>query len=195
MQTNNVFGGLDDYANNLIQRTARRLGAAFGFNADDQEDLAREILLELLKVMPKFDPARGELKAFITYWVDKRSKRALKSMVSVNSDFQRVAYSLDETVREPDGEDVPKCDLIDSERYLMSVGVIRRQAIELTDVQLDVEKALSAMGPHERDICVRIMSSNINQVARDLGVSRRYLYENLRRLRPLFEECGLAAYI
>jgi len=195
MQSNNVFGGFEDYANTLIQRTARRLGKAFGFNAEDQEDLAREILLELLKVMPKFDPARGELKAFITYWVDKRSKRALKSMVSENSDFQRVSHSLDETIREFDGEKVPQCDVIDGEKYLMSVGVIRRQAIELTDIRLDVGKALSAMTPYQRDICVRVMSSNIKQVARDLGVSRRHLYEDLHRLRPLFEECGMAAYI
>ena len=192
MQSNNVFGGLDDYTNDLIQVTARKLGAAFRFNADDQEDLAREILLELLRVMPKFDPARGELKAFITYWVDKRSKRVLKSMVCENSDFQRVAYSLDETVKEFDGEIVPKCDLIDGENYLMSVGVIRCQSMELTDIRLAVGKALSAMTPYQRDICTRIMSNNIKQVARDLGVSRRHIYENLRRLRPLFEDCGIA---
>jgi len=61
----NRYQGIDDYAVQLIKYKARQLVGRVGFTESDREDLEQEMVLDLLRRLPKFDPKRAGRNTFI----------------------------------------------------------------------------------------------------------------------------------
>jgi predicted DNA-binding protein YlxM (UPF0122 family) len=57
------------------------------------------------------------------------------------------------------------------------------------------EGVLRLLTPRHKDLCQRLMVKNINQVALEMGVSRQWIYSQIHRLRPIFSQFGMEAYL
>ena len=59
MGFDNRYEGIDEYAVRIIKHKARQLVGRAGFTESDREDLEQEMMLDLLRRLPKFDPKRA----------------------------------------------------------------------------------------------------------------------------------------
>ena len=56
MGVDNSDDGIDPYAAGLIRFKARQLVGQAGFTASDRNDLEQDLILDLLRRLPKYDP-------------------------------------------------------------------------------------------------------------------------------------------
>lgn len=65
------------------------------------------------------------------------------------------------------------------------------------DLRIDVAKALQRLTPRQRRVCAMLGEEglSVKEAAARLGIPRGTLYEELKRIRQVFAEHGLAAYL
>jgi len=63
MGSNNRYDGLDEYAVKLIKHKARQLVGRAGFVDADRHDLEQDMVIDLLRRLPRFDPTLASASA------------------------------------------------------------------------------------------------------------------------------------
>jgi len=186
---------LDAEAFQIIRRTALRMIGKAGVTKDEGEDIEGDLTLHVLEQLSKFDPTRGRLGAFVTRVAEHKAADILDARRTARRDFRLNVCSLSDTVRAADGEEVPLEDIAheDAVRSQHSVGELSLE--EQVARKVDLERLLAQIPEEHRDLCRRLMSATISEVAAALGVRRTTLYWPLARLRAIFEEKGLGAYL
>ena len=74
MRRNKYDEGIDPYAVEIIRFKARQLVGQAGFTVADREDLEQELILDLLRRMPKYDSKRAKRNTFIARMVERAEK-------------------------------------------------------------------------------------------------------------------------
>jgi RNA polymerase sigma-70 factor (ECF subfamily) len=171
---------LQSFARSIVRRKARLLVGRAGFTAQDVRDLEQELLLRLLKSLPRFDPEQAHVNVFVTTVVERsvamllRERRAKKRAAAVRS---LDALAADGGPAEPpDHRDGGR----DAER---------------SDLAYDLAEVLSALPAGLRDLAERLKERTVSQAARDLNVPRTTLLRQVERLRRCFEDAGLRIYL
>lgn len=195
MNRDDVLEMYAEHINTQLDRAARQILRAGNMPAVDIEDIKQELFLHLLRRLPSYDPDRGELKAFITYTIDRRSPRVLSTMRAGGAECGVSVYSLYEPVPGECGDCITREDAIDDQEYRLSVGTISRSAQEQAEMRADIHRVLRLLTPRHKDLCQRLMVKNINQVALEMGVSRQWIYSQIHRLRPIFSQFGMEDYL
>lgn len=195
MNRDDVLEMYAEHINTQLDRAARQILKAGNMPAVDIEDIKQELFLHLLRRLPSYDPDRGELKAFITYTIDRRSPRVLDAMRAGGAECGMSVYSLYEPVPGECGDCITREDAIDDQEYRLSVGTISRSAQEQAEMRADIHRVLRLLTPRHKDLCQRLMVKNINQVALEMGVSRQWIYSQIHRLRPIFSQFGMEDYL
>lgn len=108
--------GLSAQTINLIKHKAWSLIGTVGFTWSDRDDLEQELVLDILRRLPRFDPERAQLMTFIVRVVDNKIASMIEARTCPTSDFRLHAYSLNEHVRDSDGFTVERGDEIVSSR-------------------------------------------------------------------------------
>ena len=54
---------------------------------------------------------------------------------------------------------------------------------------------MARLPPKLRELCRRLKTETVAEIARDTGVSRAVIYESITKLRAIFEEAGLRDYL
>jgi len=60
----NHYEGIDEYAVQLIKYKARQLVGRVGFTESDRDDLEQELMLDLLRRLPKYNVSGQETTSF-----------------------------------------------------------------------------------------------------------------------------------
>ena len=68
----NHYEGIDEYAVQLIRYKARQLVGRVGFTESDRDDLEQELMLDLLRRLPKYNPDRAQRNTFIARVVEHK---------------------------------------------------------------------------------------------------------------------------
>jgi RNA polymerase sigma-70 factor (ECF subfamily) len=186
---------LDAEAFQIIRRTASRLIGKAGVTSDESENIEGDLTLHVLEQLSKFDPTRGRLGAFVTRVVEHKAADILDARRTARRDFRVNVCSLSDTVRIADGEEVSLEDIAREDAVRSQHSVAELSLDEQVARKVDLERLLSQVPEEHRDLCRRLMSATISEVAAALGVPRTTLYWPLGRLRAIFEEAGLREYI
>lgn len=191
----NQYEGLDDYAVKLIRHKARQLVGRAGFVEADRADIEQEMALDLLRRLPRFDPARAARNTFIARIVEHRVATLVEAQKAGIRDYRRVAGSLDDR-RPGDGgasDDGPP--VLDQHEYRRAVlaGAFRDQ--EQRDLRRDLQRVVADLPADLRDLCERLQGATVSEVSRETGVPRSTLYDAIGKLRDRFDAAGLAAYL
>lgn len=186
---------LDEEAFQIIRRTALRMIGKAGVTRDESEDIEGDLTLHVLEQLSKFDPTRGRLGPFVTRVVEHKAADILDARHTARRDFRLNVCSLSDTIQTANGEEVPLEDIAreDAVRSQHSVGESSLE--EQVTHKVDLERLLAQIPEEHRDLCRRLMSATISEVAAALGVPRTTLYWPLARLRAIFEEKGLREYL
>lgn len=168
---------LDPTLRELIRAAARRLSFRSGFQRHEAEDLEQELARRLLDGLRRYDPAAGGRGAFAGVIVRNAVANLLR----------------DRRARKRRDHRTVRLEVPDTTDQRRSVGA--RSAEEQSDLRQDVAAVLGKLSAQDCDLAERVVKTNVAQAARDLGVPRTTVAEQLRRLRARFERAGLRQYL
>ena len=195
MGVDNSDDGIDPYAAGLIRFKARQLVGKAGFSAWDREDIEQELILDLLRRLPKYNPKRAQLNTFIARVVEHRLASLIEAQKAGIRDYRRCRCSLNECFEDADGRSVERVDTFDQEDYLLRTGAQSRPSEELSALAIDVAAVLEGL-PHElRNLCRRLQAETVTEISRDTGVPRGTIYESIKKLLEIFKDAGLRNYL
>ena len=196
MGRNRYDEGIDPYAVEIIRFKARQLVGQAGFTASDRDDLEQELILDLLRRLPKYAPSRAKRNTFIARVVEHKISTLIEKQTAHKRDYRRCPCSLNERFEEEEeGRSVERAETLDQEDYLLRIGVEPGAAEELRALALDVAAVVETLPPELGDLCRRLKQETVSEISRDTGVSRATLCESVRRLRKIFEDAGLKNYL
>ena len=195
MGVDNSDDGIDPYAAGLIRFKARRLVGQAGFTASDREDIEQELILDLLRRLPKYNPKRAQLNTFIARVVEHRLASLIEAQKAGIRDYRRCRCSLNERFEDADGRSVERVDTFDQEDYLLRTGAQSRPSEELNRLAIDVATVLETLPPELRELCRRLKAETVTEISRDTGVPRGTIYESIKKLREIFKDVGLRNYL
>ena len=186
---------LDAEAFQIIRRKALQLIGRAGVSTDDREDIEGDLTLHVLEQLAKFDPTRGRLGAFVTRVVEHKAEDILDARCTARRDYRLDVCSLSDTVQIANGEEVSLEDIAQQDAVRSQHGVSELSLEEEVARKVDLERLLAHLPAEQQDLCRRLMSATVSEVAAALGVPRTTLYGPLARLRAIFEEAGLREYL
>ena len=67
--------------------------------------------------------------------------------------------------------------------------------VAVSELRIDLERAMAALSPEQRDLCRRLLTSTVAEISAATGVPRPTLYDRMRQIRAAFERAGLREYV
>ena len=191
----NQYDDVDAYAIEIIRFKARQLVGQAGFTVADRDDLEQELILDLLRRLPKYDPQRGKLTTFIARVIEHKIANLITAQRARKRDYRRSTCSLNEPLKGEDDCTVERAETLDQDDYLLRVGVEPKAGEDLRALALDVAAVVDSLPPELGELCRRLGTETISEISRDTGVSHATLYKSIHRLREIFEDAGLKDYL
>jgi len=185
----------DRYAINLIREKARQLVGNYGFTESDREDIVQDLTADLMSRLPKFDSSRASWHTFVDRIVNHRVARLIEFKQAPMRDYRLPVSSLSEDVTTPSGEEIPLEDFAHEDVVRSQHGVAELSMEDQAALRIDLRRAMDALTPEERDLCVRLMTSTMSEIAAAMGIPRPTLYERRRKIQAVFEQAGLKEYL
>ena len=200
MGRGNKYEGIDEYAVKLIRYKARQLIRRSGFVTADCHDLEQDMMLDLWRRLPRYDPSRAGRNTFIARVVEHRVATLIEAQEAGLRDFRKRAFSMDSEL--PPDLDEPDpvlgrfpAPLPDQTAYLQQTRARARAEDERGNLRLDLEAVLEALPPELRELCCRLLNQTVAEVSRETGIPRTTLYGAIHKVRRAFREAGLDAYL
>ena len=196
MGRRNTYPGIDEYAANLIHYKARQLCRQPGFSQEDQPDIEQELMFELMKRLPEYDPSRATHNAFVTWVVLQKIADLIEAQLTQKRDPRVLIASLNDLVStDEEGWFEERWATVDIEEYLHVTNSTNRSTEERIDLDIDLDRAMANLPKELRRLCDLLAENSIAEVARKLGIARSTLYSAIYKLRKVFEKAGLKDYL
>jgi RNA polymerase sigma factor (sigma-70 family) len=174
---------------------AKRLAGRGRFAGHDPQDIAQQLILDVLPRIERFDASRGaSLRTFISRLMDNAVARLLEHHSAACRDGSKITCSLDEQVKFPSGARAERGAIITDDRARAHAGGASPDP-STADLRLDLARVMQQLTALDRDICRCASHSTISDVARELGVSRTVVHARLRFIRATFQKAGLDKYL
>jgi len=161
-------------------------------NPDDFNDLLMESLLHWLSKKSKYDPnQKASPKTFMANVIQNKLLDIAERRQTDKRQVNILTDSLDEPLYE-DSDSTTLLDKIDSS-IDHSPSVIPADQVELTH---DLSKTLSNLAERQKKICDLLWQGfNIQEISKYLGTPRSSVYDEISRIRAIFENNGLKIYL
>lgn len=161
----------------IVIRTEIKKRRARGvIRRDDAEDIASELMAQLLGVWEQYDPARGSREAFINQVVSTR----LVSILRDRHAAKRRAFV------EP---------LADRETAQDGRVGERPDALRRACLRMDLKAVIERLRPEDRELCEWLQRDALKPVAEEKGIPRRTLRDRAARIRNAFRDARLDEYL
>jgi RNA polymerase sigma-70 factor, ECF subfamily len=191
----NRYHGIDAYTVRLVTFKAKQLTLHPGFSDADREDIEQELLLDLLRRQPKYDPERAQNSTFVARVVEHRAATLIEERTACRRDHRCQAFSLNEPIEEGGDACCERSETFDQDDYLLRTGRQARSSDELRDLGIDVRTVVDGLPDAMRSVCQRLMHDSVTDVSRDTGVPRSTLYGIIGKIRAAFKDAGLEDYL
>ncbi len=141
----------------------------------DEEDVASAVMVHLVEVWGRYDPSRGPVEAYINQVVSTR----LVSVLRERRSRKRHGRSCSLGCR---GEE-PADPAWSHDRW-------RR----LIDLRIDLESVRRRLTAKQRSVCDQLLRDLLTHAAKEMGIPRRTLRDNVAKIRAIFRDAGLEEY-
>ena len=189
------YANLDESIIHLIKFKSWTLIGKIGYTFSDRDDIEQELAVHIVDRLKHFDPSRGKLSTFVSRVVDNKIASMIEARKTRKLDFRSHAYSLDELMRDPNGELFRRGDEIEEDDYLMRTDCQSRSTQELVELRSDLARVISTLPEDMQSLCACLMTQNVTDISREMGVSRQKIYDSIRSLRTIFRAAGLDEYV
>jgi len=168
---------------------ARRLWRRLGLPACDREDLGQDLLIDLLRRLPAFDPARGSLGAFAGLVLRNQSSRIAIRIMRERRTQGGGLLSLDATSGHDDQR--PLSETISEDEGLSAWHGQVTNSHASTEQHQAVQTAISHLRVEDRRLCMALAHRPISALASEGFSSRSVLYRRLADVRHALTAHGL----
>ena len=189
MRIENNYKGIEEYAVYLIKYKAKQLVGRAGFTKSDRHDLEQELMLDLLRRLPKFNPDRAKRNSFIAKVVEHKVATIIESQKAGIRDYRLCCCSLNDRFEDGEGGS------IELEEYLHRTGKLSSPENEPPSLTIDVQKAIKQLPPELRKLSKRLETKSVSEISRDTGIPRGTIYDSIKKMRTIFEAAGLKDYL
>ncbi|MEO0474353.1 MAG: hypothetical protein AAF085_00085 [Planctomycetota bacterium] len=179
------------YAATLIRIKARQLCRRTDFRRCDVEDLQQSMWAYLIEKASLYDPQRANIEAFVTNLVTTWVKMELRKRGREKRRLACRDVSLDSTMVESDGDQVPLASVLGEADLLRRLGQVVESSIDRVDLREAIAHAMSQMTADERELVFDVMNTGITATAQRHNVSPSTVRRYLNRMKHLFREAGL----
>ena len=192
-----VFGSDEamEYAIELVKHRARDMVGFAGITESDRDDVEQELMFDLLRRLPKYDPSIAKLTTFMTRVVDHRCATIVMDRKAGMRDYRMCAMSLNQVMEDEEDAFFEQTDGPDREEYLNRRGVLPEAPARRLDLTIDVQRAVDLLDPNLQELCERLRTQRVSEVARGARMARSSLYESMAKIRMLFEDVGVGEYL
>lgn len=194
MTTQTTNSDLVQFAMNMAQRVAARVQFRHEFKSSmDTADLEQELLLHVLERVDQFDASRGNHEAFVNLLIRNCIARMCRESQRLRSCPPQGAQleSTDQMVQNEDGafeEMFRSLGIADKDRR--TLGVTRNPIDDLEKADA-VEQRIRTLQRGYRQIARRLKTSNQQEVAKSMGISKRRMNEAMQVIREHFGTADL----
>jgi hypothetical protein len=183
METTNNRGAIGHRILQNIRFTARSLAKANASPGMGFDDYEQDLITNLIRRTPAFDPARASYPTFADVVIRHRARDLSIQTVSRRAECQMM--SLDAVMPDVDGTEQSLLDRLPDEAALSDDAVALR---------IDLRRLLSGLTQSECQGLEILLDDNVAQGARRAGINRSTAYDRIERFRARVATCGLAAY-
>jgi RNA polymerase sigma-70 factor (ECF subfamily) len=185
---------IDPAIQSLIRRKVSRIIGRAGLTKQDHEDLEHDLVVEVLRRLPKFDSDRSSLSAFLNAVLDHGLADILRHQLAAKRNPQRVR-SLHAKTKSEEG-DLELEQTLGSEDLARQRGRHPRSAEELAQLTQDMAEALDGLSDDVRAVAERLAQGlPMTAIAKELGKSRHQVRQAVRQVRQRFEDLDLKGYL
>jgi RNA polymerase sigma-70 factor, ECF subfamily len=170
---------VDPYIFHQASCRASLLVASAGFRSDDWEDLKQEMVLDVLRRSPKFDPARGDWQGFVRGVVRNhaavlvmRQRRRAPEILSEDLMNREAASAAD------------SLDILDRRPF--------SGAVDALHLSLDVRRVVEGLPSQLQSLAALLGQMPVQDVCRHTGKSRSRVYQMTRQIRTAFLRAGFS---
>jgi len=176
------------YAARLIRFKTRQLSRYPGFTPSDRADIEQELRADLLKRLPKYDPAKAQFNTFVSRIIERKIISIVRHRFAEMRSPVREEFSLNDDVRDADGR------IVDRHQTTPEATTTWQRLHDLERDIADLRKRLpSELHRMIMDILGR--GGTINAAANELGIPRSAVQRHIRELHHIFEDAGLREYL
>jgi RNA polymerase sigma-70 factor (ECF subfamily) len=195
MGVNNRYEGIDPYAVKLIKYKARQLAGHFGFTTSDRDDLEQELICDLLRRLPKYNPKRARRNTFIARVIEHKTASIIEAQNAGMRDYRRCRCSLNDRFKNKEGKFIERLEHIDQEDYLLRTGRLSRSTTDNFHLATDIRKTIESLPAELRELCMRLATDTVMEISCDTGIPRGTIYDSIKTVRAIFEDSGLREYL
>lgn len=182
LDPHHLFDDPDGFAPRLIRKRARRLARRPEFRGSDWRDISQDLMLDVVRRLPKFNPSRARLTTFLFRLLARELVDLIAKANAKKRCGQQHERPLDE---ERLGHDCLR-------RHRSSTSSNGYTCFEF---QHDLETALAALSPHLRSRWTMLLESSPTAVARKLGIPLPAVLHDIAQIRSAFEDRSLRDYL
>lgn len=164
-----------EFARTILYAEIRQLRLRGAIRPSDEDDIAGSVMVHLVEAWPSFDPTRGPAEAFIQQVVSTRLVSVLRER---NARKRRWPVQHTGT-----GADEPAAPAWSDDRWS-----------RLIDLRMDLDAAMRRLSPKQRAICDQLLRDLLTHAAKEMGIPRRTLRDNVAKIRRVFRDAGLEEY-
>ena len=186
---------LSDYAEKTIHHKAHRLAATTRDPIGDVDDIKQELRSDLIERLPKFDPNKAAQNTFVARLIDHKISKLVRHGNAGSRDYRRVECSVNDNITDATGAKTQRAHTMDMDEIDIRRGKRNRPSQDETDLKIDISLTLSKLSPDDQRIAAQLKVQSISEAAKTLRMPRTTVYEARKRIRRIFEDAGLRAYL
>ena len=185
------------YAKTTITFSARKLIGKCGITEADLEDIESEMMLDVLKRLPKHDQHRWSYKTFIPRIVKNKSCHIMRNRCTGKEFFFRGAQSMDAPLKldvQTRSQPLTLHDIVSSDSLY---GICKLSDYEHSELRSDLAFVISNLSNTQRLCCQAIMKGEpIFKIAQAHGIPQSTFYKHvIIPIREAFKDAGLQEYL
>ena len=140
------------------------------------EDLASDVMVELVREWPRLDASRGNAEAFVNRVVQTRLVSLLRIRCAAKRGGDR-----------RHNDSLPH-DLVDPRGAY-------RDWTDLSELRIDLEETQARLTPEQQSICDELRRNTVSRASELRGCPRRTLRDAVTRIRHSLRDRGLEEYL
>ena len=192
MESQNRYDGVDTYAVTKIRYQARQLARSRAFRQTDIEDLEQDLMLDLFRRLPAFDPSRASKNTFIARVAENYAASLIKAAMAEKRGRHIEHENLQAMVSDEAENRLELGDTIPTENGLWDTGA--RGWEEAIELRHDLARAIRRLPPRLVSLCGCLATGTVTEVARDTGMSRPSIYDAISKIHEAMAGGGLEIY-
>lgn len=197
MGTGNNYRGFNEYAVKLVRFKAWQLAGQYGFSLSDQPDLEQHFMCVLVRSLPRHDPAKAKIETFIAAVVNTAAAEIIRTQKTGKRGHGLKILSLDKESEEKDSYKITPSESkrLNEDSYNLLTGKSNFTRSRHLTLQIDLNRAAESLPDNLKDLCLRLLTSTVSEIARERGISRDSVYRDIKAIRNIFENIGLREYL